>query len=95
MDFQKELDKKYVAKEQYRLQKPWHPGETGMKWKSLRPEKATERTGSLEISSPVGRDLGRRGDRNTAPQTTGVQLLCFLSRAVLLITCATNDIRSL
>lgn len=86
---------KYVVKEQYRLQKTWHLGETDMKQELLRMVMATERIGIWEIPSPVRRDLGCGIDRNTGSQIRGVPLLYFISRAVLLISHATQEISSL
>lgn len=86
---------KCVVMEQYGLQKPQHPRETDMKQKLLGPVMATERIGSWEMPSPVGRELGWGGGRNTGSQIQGIQLLCFLSRAVLLLACVTPEISSL
>lgn len=54
---------------------------------------ATERKrGTWEIPSPVRRDLGCGIDRNIGSQIREVQLLYLISRAVVLITHATQGI---
>lgn len=57
----------------------------------LRPVMTTERIACWEIPSPVGKDLGQGGDRNTRSRIWGVRLLLFL----LLITCTAREISSL
>lgn len=57
----------------------------------VRPVMTTERIACWEIPSPVGKDLGQGGDRNTRSQIWAVQFFLFL----LLITCTTREISSL